>query len=59
VVGPPVKMSATPTGSTRPAPALGEHTREVLQEAGFSGQEVAELEGAGVVRCFPYALKPE
>src|SRR5690606_31243888 len=29
VVGPAVTMSATPTGSRRPAPALGEHTREV------------------------------
>jgi crotonobetainyl-CoA:carnitine CoA-transferase CaiB-like acyl-CoA transferase len=32
-----------------PAPALGEHTRQVLLEAGFSDQEVEELLQQGVV----------
>jgi crotonobetainyl-CoA:carnitine CoA-transferase CaiB-like acyl-CoA transferase len=32
---PPVRMSDTPTGITRPAPRLGEHTREVLAEVGL------------------------
>jgi crotonobetainyl-CoA:carnitine CoA-transferase CaiB-like acyl-CoA transferase len=31
---PPVRMSETPTTITRPAPTLGEHTGEVLQELG-------------------------
>ncbi|MCK9487234.1 MAG: CoA transferase [Dehalococcoidia bacterium] len=50
VVGPAVVMSATPTGSPLPAPALGQHTAEVLREAGLSEAEVRELAEAGVVR---------
>jgi crotonobetainyl-CoA:carnitine CoA-transferase CaiB-like acyl-CoA transferase len=29
---------------------LGEHTREILQEAGFTEQSIAELYTKGVVR---------
>lgn len=50
VVGPPVLMSATPTGSPLPAPALGEHTAGILADAGFTMDEIAALEEAGVVR---------
>jgi len=39
--GPPVKMSATPPVASRPAPLLGEHTREVLREAGYSDAEIS------------------
>ena len=35
--------------STRPAPLLGEHTREVLREAGYDDAEIAEFIAAGVV----------
>ena len=38
----PVKLSHTPGSIRRRAPALGEHSREVLLEAGYS---VAEVEG--------------
>jgi formyl-CoA transferase len=44
-IGPPVKMSATPPVIRRRAPLLGEHTREVLQEAGCSEQEIVEAMG--------------
>lgn len=33
-----------------PPPALGEHTREVLREAGYAEEEVDELVAAGIVR---------
>ena len=49
VVGPAVLMSKTPTGVQRAAPALGEHSAEVLVEAGFSAPEIAALCEAGVV----------
>ena len=33
----------------RPEPGVGQHTEEVLKEAGFSGEEVEKLIGEGVV----------
>ena len=46
-LGVPVKMSRTPGTVHAPAPALGEHTDEVLQEAGFSADEIAALLASG------------
>ncbi len=42
-LGAPVKMSATPPIVGRRAPLLGEHTRDVLLEAGFTPEEIAML----------------
>jgi crotonobetainyl-CoA:carnitine CoA-transferase CaiB-like acyl-CoA transferase len=49
-LGLPVKLSATPGKVGRPAPLLGQHTREVLSEYGFTSAEIDELirEGAAV-----------
>jgi crotonobetainyl-CoA:carnitine CoA-transferase CaiB-like acyl-CoA transferase len=47
LLGAPVKLSRTPAEPTRPAPALGEHTTEVLSEAGFSEDEIAALLESG------------
>jgi crotonobetainyl-CoA:carnitine CoA-transferase CaiB-like acyl-CoA transferase len=33
-----------------PAPAQGEHTNDILREAGFADEEIADLHRAGVVR---------
>jgi crotonobetainyl-CoA:carnitine CoA-transferase CaiB-like acyl-CoA transferase len=41
-IGLPVKFHGTPGGSVRPAPRLGQHTREVLVESGF---EEAQIRG--------------
>ena len=48
-IGIPVKLSATPGRIRRRAPALGEHSREVLLEAGFAEAEVDGLIEASVV----------
>jgi len=46
-LGLPVKMSRTPGDPTRPAPAFGEHTDEVLAEAGYSEAEIAAMKDSG------------
>jgi crotonobetainyl-CoA:carnitine CoA-transferase CaiB-like acyl-CoA transferase len=48
-LGVPVKMSRTPGTADVPAPALGEHTREVLSEAGFSDEEIEAMLDSGAV----------
>ena len=48
-IGIPVKLSATPGSIRHRAPGLGEHSREILAEAGFSDQEVQRLVDKGVV----------
>jgi len=50
VIPPPVRFSATPTAIRRPAPLVGQHTREVLTEAGLSDEQIAKLAEAGVLR---------
>ncbi|HEV2357295.1 MAG TPA: CoA transferase [bacterium] len=49
VVGSPVRLSETPAAVTRPAPLPGEHSEEVLLEAGFAAREIAGLAAAGIV----------
>jgi crotonobetainyl-CoA:carnitine CoA-transferase CaiB-like acyl-CoA transferase len=43
MAGAPVKMSETPPRANRRAPVLGEHTREVLREVGYSDEDIAAL----------------
>lgn len=49
-VGFPIKLRTQPASLYAPAPGLGEHTRAVLLEAGFTAEEVAVLVDAGVIR---------
>jgi len=46
----PTEWSATPPGVRCQAPRLGEHSREVLGEAGYSAAEIDALVAAGVTR---------
>jgi crotonobetainyl-CoA:carnitine CoA-transferase CaiB-like acyl-CoA transferase len=48
-LGCPLHFSETPTRVTRPAPLLGEHTREVLRAEGYADAEVDAFMAAGVV----------
>lgn len=47
----PIKLHGTPVALTRGPAEVGEHTREVLAEAGFSGEEIEALisEGAAAI----------
>ncbi|MEO8486694.1 MAG: CaiB/BaiF CoA-transferase family protein [Betaproteobacteria bacterium] len=46
----PVRMSATPPGSTMAPPLLGQHTREVLRDRlGIDEEAIARLAEAGVI----------
>ncbi len=50
-LGCPVHFSATPTRIDRPAPLLGEHTREVLRGCGYAEAEIDAFVAAGVVEA--------
>jgi alpha-methylacyl-CoA racemase len=51
LLGMPVKFSRTPGDATRPAPALGEHTEEVLREAGIDADSLLESgSAAGITK---------
>jgi crotonobetainyl-CoA:carnitine CoA-transferase CaiB-like acyl-CoA transferase len=48
-IGCPIHFSATPTRADRPAPLLGEHTRELLRECGYVDAEIDAFVSDGVV----------
>ncbi|MGR3572805.1 CaiB/BaiF CoA transferase family protein [Brevirhabdus sp.] len=48
-IGLPVKFSQTPGAVTRPAPLLGQHSREVLAEAGYPADAIEALIESGAV----------
>jgi alpha-methylacyl-CoA racemase len=49
-LGFPIKLSRTPAGIDRPAPALGEHTAEILTESGYSSEEVQAMQESGAAK---------
>jgi crotonobetainyl-CoA:carnitine CoA-transferase CaiB-like acyl-CoA transferase len=46
----PTEWSATPPGIRRHAPRLGEHSREILNEAGYTHTEIDAMIATGVTR---------
>ena len=46
------RFEGTPAEIRRGAPALGEHSAEILAEAGYSAEEIAGLRADGVIRGF-------
>jgi crotonobetainyl-CoA:carnitine CoA-transferase CaiB-like acyl-CoA transferase len=50
-LGFPVKFSRTPGKVERAAPLLGQHTREILVELGYSAAQVEQLAAEGAIAC--------
>jgi crotonobetainyl-CoA:carnitine CoA-transferase CaiB-like acyl-CoA transferase len=48
-IGIPVKLSETPGAIRRSAPALGQHTDEILAEFDYGEEEIAQLRGSGAL----------
>lgn len=48
-LGTPLKLSETPLRPGRPAPLLGQHTDEILSEAGVPEELIKQLKQSGVV----------
>jgi crotonobetainyl-CoA:carnitine CoA-transferase CaiB-like acyl-CoA transferase len=52
-IGSPLHFSRTPAEVKRPAPLLGEHTREVLREFGYDDADIERFVAEGVVEASP------
>ncbi|AEC20109.1 acyl-CoA transferase/carnitine dehydratase [Pusillimonas sp. T7-7] len=48
-LGCPIHFSRTPTQVRQPAPALGQHSRELLREAGYADADIDSFVAEGVV----------
>ncbi len=48
-LGLPIKFSETPGKVVTPAPMLGQHTREVLRDAGYADAEIDALAASGAI----------
>jgi len=57
LLGTPLRLYGTPPVPRTFAPELGEHTREILIQLGYSTEAVAGLERSGVVSQKPLAAE--
>ena len=55
-IGCPIQFSKTPTQVKRPAPLLGEHSRELLREYGYDDKQIDGFAAMGVIEEAAAAL---
>jgi formyl-CoA transferase/CoA:oxalate CoA-transferase len=46
----PIFMTETPGSIRRPPPVLGEHSEEILEQFGYSAEQITQLREAGIIR---------
>lgn len=49
LIASPMKLSATPVRYLHAPPLLGQHSDELLREAGFDVKEITDWRAAGVI----------
>jgi crotonobetainyl-CoA:carnitine CoA-transferase CaiB-like acyl-CoA transferase len=49
-IGVPIKFSETPGEIRMPAPEIGEHTEEILEQLGYTREAIGRLRKTGVIR---------
>lgn len=49
ILNSPIKLSQTPSEILSPAPKLGEHTKEILMQLGYSERAIAAMKENGVI----------
>jgi formyl-CoA transferase/CoA:oxalate CoA-transferase len=54
LLGMPVKLSDTPGEFRLAPPLLGQHTEEILREAGYAPEAIVELRAAGAIGPLPH-----
>lgn len=50
-IGTPLKFGCSPASRSSPPPALGQHTAEILQAAGYTPGQIAALQAQGMIFC--------
>ena len=55
-IPPAVRFDRSPQSVRRPAPLIGQHTEEVLSEAGYDAQGIASLRHSGALPNAPGEL---
>jgi crotonobetainyl-CoA:carnitine CoA-transferase CaiB-like acyl-CoA transferase len=53
MLGVPVKLSETPGCPQGSSPLLGQHSKRILLDLGYSSTEIADLEAEGVIKTCP------